>query len=99
MSGWWFSRIPFARCFSWVLLAFGLANAAPHSFTQTAPAPLDREHINEVLRGLNRCLSVGQVAVSPDGKRVAWVQGMREGADIYIAPIDDLARTERISAG
>jgi dipeptidyl aminopeptidase/acylaminoacyl peptidase len=66
---------------------------------QSAPAPVDRAHINEVLRQLNRGRSVGQVAVSPDGKLVAWVQGMRDGGDIFVAPIDDFKKAERISAG
>src|SRR5215472_9533524 len=66
---------------------------------QTPPPTLDRDHLNEVLRGLNRGRSVSQVAVSPDGKQVAWVQSMREGGDIQVAPINDLKRPEPVSAG
>ena len=68
---------------------------------QTAPAPVgpDRTRIDEVLRGLNRGRSVEQVAVSPDGKRIAWTRAMREESEILVAPINDLTKTERISAG
>ncbi len=55
--------------------------------------------MDQVLHGLNRGRSVDQVAVSPDGKRVAWVQGTRDGGEILVAPIDDLKSPERISAG
>src|SRR5215469_3601363 len=62
-------------------------------------APVDRAHVDELLSSLNRGRSVGQVAVSPDGKRIAWIQGRREGADILVAPVEDLTKTQRISAG
>jgi dipeptidyl aminopeptidase/acylaminoacyl peptidase len=57
-----------------------------------------RAHIDEVLKGLNRGRSVGQVAVSPDGKRLAWQQSGRDGAEIRVAPLDDLAKSERVTA-
>ena len=44
-----------------------------------------RAHIDEVVKGLNRGRSVGQVAVSPDGKRLAWIQNGREGSEIRVA--------------
>ncbi len=67
---------------------------------QTSPAPLtlDRAHINQILAGLNRGRSVGQVAVSPDGKRVAWIEGVRDGGDILVAPLNDFKNTQHISA-
>ena len=67
---------------------------------QVAPAATtpDRAHIDEVLKGLNRGKSVGQVAVSPDGKRLAWLQPGKEGAEIRVAPLDDLAKSERLTA-
>ena len=60
---------------------------------------VDRTRIEVVLRGLNTGRSVGQVAVSPDGKRLAWVQGKRESGEIFVAPINDLGKPERVSAG
>ena len=56
------------------------------------------DHIVQVLRSLNRGRFLGQVAVSPDGKRLAWIQGAREGAEIRVAPFDNLGKSERITA-
>ena len=58
----------------------------------------ERAHIDEVLKGLNRGRSVGQVAVSPDGKRLAWLQLGKDGAEIRVAPLEDLGKSERITA-
>jgi dipeptidyl aminopeptidase/acylaminoacyl peptidase len=57
-----------------------------------------RAHIDEVLKGLNRGRSMGQVAVSPDGKRLAWEQNGKDGAEIRVAAIDDVAKSERVTA-
>jgi len=73
------------------LLPRGIAQAAP-------PAP-DRTHIEEVLRGLNRGRGVGQVAVSPDGSRLAWIEGGgRGGGEIRVAPLNDLKSSGRVTA-
>ncbi len=58
----------------------------------------DRAHVEEVLRGLNRGRSVGQVAVSPDGKQLAWVEGGRGGGDIRVAPLENLSKSTRVTA-
>jgi dipeptidyl aminopeptidase/acylaminoacyl peptidase len=58
----------------------------------------ERAHIDEVLKGLNRGHSTGQVAVSPDGKRLAWLQYGKDGAEIRVAPLDDLEKSERVTA-
>jgi dipeptidyl aminopeptidase/acylaminoacyl peptidase len=76
-------------------LSFNLQLAAQEAeAVQTA----GRAHIDEVLKGLNRGRSMGQVAVSPDGKRLAWEQHGKEGAEIRVAAIDDLAKSERVTA-
>ena len=62
---------------------------------QTAP---DRAKIDEVLRGLGGGHGVGQVAVSPDGAELAWVEGGRGGGSIQVAPIDDLTKAHRVTA-
>ncbi|MDE3187808.1 MAG: PD40 domain-containing protein, partial [Acidobacteriota bacterium] len=80
-----------------VLLPFLSLNIALAQAAPAAAAP-DRAHIEEVLKGLNRGHAVGQVAISPDGKRLAWVQGAREGSEILIAPLDDLKKSERATA-
>jgi dipeptidyl aminopeptidase/acylaminoacyl peptidase len=58
----------------------------------------DRAHVDEVLKGLNRGRSFGQVAVSPDGKRLAWIEWTREGAEIRLAALGDLKKSERVTA-
>src|SRR5205807_10320302 len=94
----WCSPRAFSLGCCFVLAAVSISAIAAAQ-TPPAPAGLDRAHIDEVLGGLNRAHSVEQVAVSPDGKRVAWTRAMREGSEILVAPLDDLRKTERISAG
>src|ERR1700727_2325866 len=65
------------------------------SSAQNAP---DKAHIDEVLKGLNRGRSVGQVAVSPDGKRLAWIERAKEGEEIRLAGLEDLKKSERVTA-
>src|SRR3954447_9007743 len=84
---------------SCLVLATVSISAMAVAQTTPAPAGLDRSQIDEVLRGLNRGPSVEQVAVSPDGKRIAWTRAMRDGSEILVASINDLAKIERISAG
>ncbi|HWE87403.1 MAG TPA: S9 family peptidase [Terracidiphilus sp.] len=78
-----------------VSLAALLAATIFTAQAQTAPG---RSQIEEVLRGLNRGHSVGQVAVSPDGTQLAWVAGGRGGGSILVAPIGDLSKTQHITA-
>jgi Tol biopolymer transport system component len=63
-----------------------------------AQAPASATHIDDALKGLNRGRLVGQVAVSPDGKRLAWLQPSKEGSEIRVAPLDELAKSERVTA-
>ncbi|MGA2217357.1 MAG: S9 family peptidase [Terracidiphilus sp.] len=76
------------------------ASNSPIAIAQEAtPAKTsDRTHIEETLKGLNRGHLVGQVAVSPDGKHLAWIQMAKEGIEIRVAPFDDLAKSERVTA-
>jgi dipeptidyl aminopeptidase/acylaminoacyl peptidase len=83
-----------------IALAVALFLSPWGAHAQDSPAnraPL-RAHIDEVLKGLNRGRSMGQVAVAPDGKRLAWVQFAKEGAEIRVAPLDDLNKSERVTA-
>jgi len=57
-----------------------------------------RDHIEEVLAGLSRGRSVTQVAIAPDGKRLAWIEGQRNDGTIWTAPIDDTKKTTRVTA-
>ena len=72
--------------------------AAQEAAAKASGQTPERAHIDEVLKGLNRGRSVGQVAVSPDGKRLAWVQHGKDGAEIRVAPLDDLEKSDRVTA-
>src|SRR5579863_955705 len=71
-----------------------VASALPAQSAQSYIA----ERVDQVLRGTDRGHFIGQVAVSPDGKRLAWIQGARGGSEIRLAPIDDLSKSTRITA-
>lgn len=57
-----------------------------------------REQADQAMSGADRGRSIGQVAVSPDGKHLAWVSGGRGGGEIRVSPIDDLSKFARITA-
>jgi dipeptidyl aminopeptidase/acylaminoacyl peptidase len=42
--------------------------------------------------------AVGQVAISPDGKLLAWVERAKDGTEIRLAAIGDLKKSARITA-
>jgi dipeptidyl aminopeptidase/acylaminoacyl peptidase len=93
-------KSPSAGSIFGVALVLGTVFSLPSAQAQdshAAPEP-DRARIEEVLKGLNRGQSFGQVAVAPDGKRLAWIQNAKDGAEIRVAPLDDLARSERVTA-
>ena len=64
----------------------------------SAEPPSARAHIADVLKSLNRGHSIAQVAVSPDGKRLAWIQESKDGVEIRVAPSDDLSKSDRVTA-
>jgi dipeptidyl aminopeptidase/acylaminoacyl peptidase len=66
--------------------------------TEPSAGTADRSHIEEVLRGLNRGRSFGQVGISPDGSRLAWIDGSRGVSEIRVASPSDLAKSERVTA-
>src|ERR1035441_9232452 len=59
------------------------AHPAPHPDSTAAKAP-DRARIEEVLKGLSRGRVVGQLAVSPDGKRLGWMLASGIGGVIVL---------------
>jgi len=100
-----FSGSALLRCVAVVLAALVISlawgqEAAAQSVPAAAPGQvqIDRAHIDEIMRGLNRGHGVGQVAVSPDGKRLAWVDGGRRGGEIRVASLDDLKTSARVAA-
>jgi dipeptidyl aminopeptidase/acylaminoacyl peptidase len=73
------------------------AQAAPQPESAAGKAP-DRARIDEVLKGLSRGRFVDQLAVSPDGKRLAWTEPVSGGEEIRVAPLDSLAKSEPVTA-
>ncbi|MGH7082296.1 MAG: hypothetical protein ACREFV_07500, partial [Acetobacteraceae bacterium] len=89
------SRTLFAAVSLALTLAFVHPAVAQSTYTLS---PAERAHIEESLHGLNRGVFVGQVAVSPDGGRIAWTGSGRDGGQILVAPIGDLAHTQTVTA-
>ncbi len=88
-----FCRLGFAG------LSLALAIFVTAASAQTAPdQSAEKAHIDEVLRGLSRGRSIGQVAISPDGSRLAWIEYGRE-AGIRVSPIGDLSKAEQVKLG
>ena len=79
-------------------LAAGLFLCSAFTLVGQDSQAASHDHTVQVLRSLNRGRYLGQVAVSPDGKRLAWIQGAHEGAEIRVAPLDNLGKSERITA-
>ena len=79
-----------------IALALTVASlAALSSSAQDTSAPSPNEaRVDAILSNLNRGLSITQVAISPDGKRLAWV----ESSGISVAPIDNIAGSQRVTA-
>jgi len=80
------------RCAAFLLL-FG---ATPLSFVhaQNAPASAATARINDVLAGINRGRGVSQVAISPDGTRLAWSQR----GQLKVAPVGNLSQSQPVTA-
>ena len=81
-----------------VVFAGSLTSAALTAQSTDASKAPDRSQIEEVLSRLRNGRPIGQVAVSPDGRRVAWTEGSRRGGEIVVAPIDDLKQTQPVTA-
>ncbi len=62
---------------------------------QETPSVPSAAQVDQILSGIHHGRSVAQVAVSPDGKRLAWVQG----GVVRIAPIDNFSESQQVSAG
>jgi dipeptidyl aminopeptidase/acylaminoacyl peptidase len=88
------ATLSFGSC----LLLTAAAPALIYAQTGAAQGTPDRAHIEEVMRGLNRGHGFGQVAISPDGSKLAWIEGARGGGEIRVASPGDLSKSERITA-
>ncbi len=69
--------------------AFALAAAAQDASTAASTARLEA-----VLQGFNHGQLIEQVAISPDGKRLAWI----EDGEISVAPLDNLDKRRQVTA-
>jgi dipeptidyl aminopeptidase/acylaminoacyl peptidase len=89
-----------SRFLTSILFLFGATGlfSSAHAQSGLPEASPDRARIEETLQSLSRGRNVSQVAISPDGKRLAWIEGARGGGDIRMAPLDDLKRSERVTA-
>jgi dipeptidyl aminopeptidase/acylaminoacyl peptidase len=83
--------------FAFVCLSFSFSLIAGYG-ADAQSAPSDRDRLEQVLSGLSRGRNVAQVAISPDGRRLAWIEGPTAGGTIWIAPIDDTKKTTRVTA-
>ena len=80
---------------AFILLGF----LAPFAHAQTAPAQSARPQstsaqLDQVLSSQSRARAIAQVAVSPDGKRVAWL----DAGEIRVAPLDRFDHSQPVTA-
>jgi dipeptidyl aminopeptidase/acylaminoacyl peptidase len=85
-------RWPSLRNSVFAALVFGVFQLP--TAAQQAPAASSAAHVEEILRSLNRGHYIGQVAISPDGKRLAWIGD----GGIAVAPLDNLDASQRVTA-
>jgi dipeptidyl aminopeptidase/acylaminoacyl peptidase len=58
------------------------------------PSAATASRIDDLLSNIHRSHSVAQLAVSPNGKRLAWI----EQGQIFVAPLNDLNQRRRVTA-
>jgi dipeptidyl aminopeptidase/acylaminoacyl peptidase len=85
---------------AWICLVIGngLVPSIATGQSEQSGSGLDSARIEESLAGLNRGIGVKEVAVSPDGKRLAWTEGERGSEEIRLAPLEDLSKSVQITA-
>jgi dipeptidyl aminopeptidase/acylaminoacyl peptidase len=67
---------------------------------RTAAAPAERTPLDQAIHVLFSGKGFSQTAISPDGKRVAWVENIAPGKSaIYVAGVNGKAKPRRITAG
>ncbi|MFP5204240.1 MAG: prolyl oligopeptidase family serine peptidase, partial [Acidobacteriota bacterium] len=79
------------------LLAFLIAAIALAISAQEVPAAL-QARLQQIFSAMRTGHAIGQVAISPDGKRLAWIEGGRGGGSIRVAPFDRLQQSRRVAA-
>jgi dipeptidyl aminopeptidase/acylaminoacyl peptidase len=84
-------------CFSVLNCADAQTAATPQTATAAAAEKTPLEHAIHVLFAGK---SFGQAVISPDGKRVAWVENVAPGRSaIYVAEVNGKGKPHRITAG
>ncbi len=61
---------------------------------QEASVAPSTSRVDEILSSLGRGRPINQVAISPDGKRLAWLQRGR----VQVAPLDNLSQSQPVTA-
>ena len=79
------------------LVVLSIATLAAAVSAQEVPAAL-QSHLQEIFSGMRTGHAIGQVAISPDGKQLAWIEGGRGGGSIRVAPFDHLDHSRRVAA-
>lgn len=74
-------------------LRFAAAIALAIAFLPLSAQSALTPPIGAIIARLQRATPLGSLAVSPDGKRLAWIEGSRGGGDLRVAPVDDLAKS------
>ena len=72
-------------------IAVACAQTPAPAQTTVAPPPAQLE---QILSSQNRARTIAQAAVSPDGKRIAWL----EAGHLRVAPFDNLAQSQSVTA-
>ena len=89
-----FPRSVGARCSALLLWCAAAAIAQQPRGLSAA----DQAKIENVLAGMGRGRYLGQVADSPDGRRLAWIEDGPRGGEIHVAPFDALQSSEAVTA-
>ena len=90
--------LPSLRLSVCAILAAVLLPSSVHRLSAQDAGTPGRDRIEKALSSGNHGHFLGQVAVSPDGKRLAWIDGGRRGGEIRVAPLDKLTKSERVTA-
>jgi dipeptidyl aminopeptidase/acylaminoacyl peptidase len=90
------SKFVVFRAGAWLLGVVFLASL--QAVGQAGAPATARARIEEALKGIERGHAVGQVAVSPDGKLLAWIERAKDGPEIRLAPLSDPKKSTRVTA-
>jgi dipeptidyl aminopeptidase/acylaminoacyl peptidase len=85
-----FRTTRFAALFAVLFLCPVLKSSLAQAPESNSPSA----QIDSLLRDAGRTRTISQVAISPDGKRLAWT----ESRQLFVSPVDDLAKPLRVTA-